>query len=183
MSPGSIQPMTTFQVLLTRGFYRTWWLGLQYYSKYSKVAQVLSFNIFTRELTFGYMISFSYAEIFYWLVERLKEEKRRIFKIKRNNFAEEYEIDYERKRALEYTIKEKKKIKRADNVKTNYFVLFYNTNNTSRLSIDSKPSTEDINSLVKLKKQNKFSRCRGWDGDTEVTFINKKNMRFNKKLS
>ena len=34
-----------------------------------------------------------------------------------------------------------------------------------------------------LKKQNKFSRCRGWDGDTEVTFINKKNMRFNKKLS
>ena len=38
-------------------------------------------------------------------------------------FAEEYEIDYERKRALEYTIKEverqdkkqKKKIKRADN--------------------------------------------------------------------
>ena len=35
---------------------------------------------------------------------------------------------------------------------------------------------------MELKKQNKFSRCRGWDGDTEVTFINKKKYAFQQEV-
>jgi len=149
--------------------------------------------------------------------------------------AEENDIDYERKRAMEYTIedverwekKQKKKAKRADTGFTDYAQIaakkykkqinefkpnlheynkqkqiallssvntgdtsdFYrDANSTAYASIDSKPSTEAVNRLVKdlekqVERRNKFSRRRRWDDDAEVTYINERNMRFNKKLS
>ncbi|KAI8929005.1 SYF2 splicing factor-domain-containing protein [Entophlyctis helioformis] len=53
---------------------------------------------------------------------------------------------------------------------------------------DSKPSPEALDRLVRdLKKQNErrrtFSRRREFDENSDVTYINEKNMHFNKKLS
>ncbi|ORX82274.1 SYF2-domain-containing protein [Anaeromyces robustus] len=168
--------------------------------------------------------------------EARQERKRRKAEILLDKkLAEENDIDYERKRALEYTIedverwekKQKKKAKRADTGFTDYAQIaakkykkqinefkpnlqeynkqkqmallsslntgdtsdFYrDANSTAYASIDSKPSTEAVNRLVKdlekqVERRNKFSRRRRWDDDAEVTYINERNMRFNKKLS
>lgn len=166
---------------------------------------------------------------------RQERKKRKAEILLDKQTAEENNIDYDRKRAVEYTVedverwerKQKKKAKKADTGFTDYAQIaakkykkqmnefkpnlqeynkqkqiamlssissddtsdFYrDANSTAYASIESKPSNEAINRVVKdlekqVEKRNKFSRRRRWDDDAEVTYINERNMRFNKKLS